>query len=296
HIMSNFGAEPEISPTYDTTALFAQVIPYLRSLKEAGVGTIFDCTTAFFGRDAKLLKQLSDSTGIHIVTNTGFYGAAKDRYVPPLVLESSEWEIAQIWMLEYEEGIDGTDIRPGFIKLAFDEGEVSEVDLKLFRAGVLTHLETGLTLAVHTGGNEEAALAQLETLQALGVSPDNWVWVHANKVGDPKILLEFAQEGAWISLDGVKEENLNQYVTWLEQFRDANLLQKVLLSHDGNSFPRGGAIRPYDAIPTLLLSRLAEAGFSQEEIDQLTRLNPVEAFGFPLPPAQLLPDSVATQN
>ncbi len=181
HIMSRFGLDPVYIAEYDKESLFAQVIPYLKEVKALGVNTIFDCTAAYFGRNVSLLKEISDSTGVEIITNTGFYGAASDKYVPESAIESSSEAIASGWIDEFENGINGTGIKPGFIKLAFDNG-ASELDLKLFTAGILTHLSTGLTMAVHTEKNLTGVEKQLMLLEEYEVSPSAWVWVHASKV------------------------------------------------------------------------------------------------------------------
>jgi predicted metal-dependent phosphotriesterase family hydrolase len=132
HLFSNFGLPIEETNNYDEAALFAQVIPYLHMLHDQGVRTIFDYTTSYFGRRADLLRAMSDSTGIRIVTNTGIYGAADDRYVPSYAFDVSAGELAQRWIAEAENGIDGTGILPGFIKLAFDDGPPSDIDRKDF--------------------------------------------------------------------------------------------------------------------------------------------------------------------
>lgn len=278
HIMSNFGADPERVGRYDEKALMDQVVPYLKKLKAIGVGSVFDGTTAYFGRNVDLLQRISDETGIQIVTNTGFYGAADDRYIPDFAYTATADEIAEKWISEFEKGINGTSIYPGFIKLAFDGGEPSEIDLKLFEAGILTHLETGLTLAVHTGNNPEAVGHQLELLKKRDVSPNAWIWIHANKSEDHELLLETAAAGAWISLDGVNASNTDECLKKIDLFRENKLLNKILLSHDGNSFPRGGAIREYQALPEVLIPKLKEHGYSAAEIDQLIRENPQRAF------------------
>ena len=278
HVMSNFGGEPSYHPNYNRAQLFQQVIPYLKKLKLLGVSTIFDCTTAYFGRDIKLLKELSDSTGIQIVSNTGFYGAADDRYIPAMAYESSLAEIAAVWIDEFKKGIDGSGIKPGFIKLAFDNGTPSTIDLKLFEAGIQTHIATDLTLAVHTGNNPEAAQKQMDLLEKYNVELSNWIWVHAHKVTEDKILINAAKKGAWISLDGYKSENLQDYLSRLHLFKRNNLLGRVLLSHDGNSFPRGKAIRPYHAIPEELIDSLSTQGFTADEINLLLQKNPWQAF------------------
>ena len=278
HIMSNFGGEANYDPNYDRQKLFNQVIPYLRKIRSLGIVTVFDCTTAYFGRDVGLLKELADSTGIQIVTNTGFYGAAKDRYVPALAFEKSIDEIADIWISEFDKGIDKTGIKPGFIKLAFDDGSPSEIDLKLFEAGIVAHIATGLTLAVHTGDNPIAAQKQMDLLEKYNVALNNWVWVHAHKVPDDKILMDAAKKGAWISLDGCKSANIQDYISRLQQFKKNNLLGSILLSHDGNSFPRGKAIRQYHAIPEELIDKLSTQVFTAEEINLLLVKNPWQAF------------------
>ncbi len=278
HIFSNFGKDASETSEYDTSQLFVQVIPYLKKLKDSGVHSIFDCTTAYFGRRVDLLKTISDSTGIQIITNTGFYGAADDKYIPDFAYSASAEAISSIWIEEFENGIGETRIKPGFIKLAFDKNELSEVDKKLFEAGVLTHLKTGLTLAVHTVNNIEAAKFQVNLLNKYNVDLSAWIWTHANAAEDDEFLIDLASQGAWISLDDVKQTNIQEYIRRIELFKQKGLLHRILLSHDGNGFPRGRAIKPFDDLIIYLIPRMLEVGFTQEEIDQITIQNPLNAF------------------
>jgi len=278
HLFSNFSLPLEETDTYDEAALFSQVIPYLRSLHEQGIRTIIDYTANYFGRRPDLLKAIADSTGIQIVTNTGIYGAANDRYVPQYAYEYSAEKIARRWIAEAEQGINGTSIRPGFIKLAFDEGPPTDIDRKLFEAGIKTHLETGLTVAVHTGNNPEAVGLQLSLLDEYGVDPSAWIWTHGNWHNDLDRLLEVAAQGAWISLDGVKRDNVEQYLDYIQRFREADLLDRLLLSHDGDAYPAGGEIRPFEAIPTALIPAMRVHGFPEAVIDQLLVENPGKAY------------------
>jgi len=276
--MSNFGKDPTEAFRYDEAALLRQVLPHLEEVKALGVRTVFDCTTAYFGRRVDLLKRMAEESGLQIVTNTGFYGAADDRYVPEFAFEASAEQIAEVWIKEFENGIEGTDIRPGFIKLAFDVGPPSAIDKKLFTAGLLTHLKTGLTLAVHTGDNPLAVAAQTELLDQYGVRPEARVWVHANWSANDELLLETAAKGGWISLDGAKAENTDEYIERLKRFKDRELLHKVLLSHDGDSYPMGGPVRPFLALMQELIPAMLKNGFTQEDVDQLTVRTPREAF------------------
>jgi len=278
HLMSNFGLPMEETGEYDEKALYNRVIPYVKRLRTLGIETIFDYTANYFGRRADILNVIADSTGMQIITNTGIYGAADDRYVPDFAYEESAEDLARRWIHEFESGINGTGIKPGFIKLAFDEGPPSEIDKKLFEAGVITHLQTGLTLAVHTGSNPAAVQVQLDMLEQYGVRPDAWIWAHANWHEDIDYLLKTASKGAWISLDGVKKDNVDKYIAMLKKFMENGLLHRVLLSHDGDAYPAGGDIRPLEAIPEYLVPALRAEGFSDREIEQVFIENPKNAF------------------
>jgi len=278
HVMSNFGGEMALDPGYDQQKLVAQVLPYLKKIKSLGADTIVDCTTAYFGRDVKILQALAAQSGVQIMTNTGYYGAANDRYVPEHAYDEDAETIANRWLGEWKNGIQDTGIYPGFIKVAVDGGSISDIDARLFRAAAKTHRQSGLTIACHTGNNPEAAQQELEILQEEGVSPAAWIWTHANKCEAAAPLFQAAKAGGWVSLDGVRENSIDHHLALLKDLKKAGYLEQVLLSHDGNSFPRGGAIRPYDAIFTSLIPRLQQEGFSQKEIRQLTEVNPRKAF------------------
>ena len=48
-----------------------------------------------------------------MITNTGFYGAANDKYIPAYAYEATVDELAEGWTREWEEGIGDTSIRQG---------------------------------------------------------------------------------------------------------------------------------------------------------------------------------------
>ena len=287
HIMSNFGAERSYQPNYDTTALKAQVLPYLKRIKSLGADSILDCTTAYIGRDVKLLKELSEESEIYLITNTGYYGAANDRYVPEHAYQETTEQLAERWINEFEQGIDQTDIRPGFIKIAADGGGVSDIDKKLMQAALKTSQATGLTIACHTGDNPAVPKLALELMNEESIEPSVWIWTHAHQMETAEKLIAMAKQGMWISLDGLRIKGyygdanqlvLDKHLQHLLTLKEQNLLSRVLISHDGNSFPRGGAIRPYEAIFTRFIPILKENGFTEKEVNQLLVINPQQAF------------------
>lgn len=279
HVMSLFGAEPAEKPVYDEDKLFGTVVPYLKNLYSLGCRSIADCTTAWFGRAPALLKRISEQTGLHILTNTGYYAAAGGRYLPEHARRETAGELAARWLREWREGIEGTGIRPGFVKLGFDAGPLSDLGRKLVAAAARVHLESGLVLAVHTGDNPEGARGQLAALKSEGVSPQAWIWVHAHSVKDEAALAEAADAGAWLEFDGIAPDSVRRHLALVEMMKRRGALGQVLLSHDGNSFRAlGRPPKPYDALFTYFVPALEAAGYSREEIRRLTVDNPRRAF------------------
>ena len=287
HLFSNFGEDPAEPPFYDKQALLADVVPYAASVKKLGCGTIVDATTAYFGRDALLLRTISEKTGLHILTNTGYYGAAKDRYVPKHAFEESVDELAARWLKEWTNGIGGTGIKPGFIKLGVDPGALSAIDRKLVTAGARVHKRSGLAIAVHTGDNPVGAREQLAILKAEGVAPEAWIWIHAHNCRDLAALEFAAGQGAWISLDGLAADTLDRHLACARMLKRLGRLRQTLLSHDGDGFRRGGKLprREYTALFSDFLPMLRKHDFTEDEIRRTTVDNPARAYAARLRPA-----------
>src|SRR5687767_5073322 len=96
HFLVDFiGADKTGTHRWNREAVVTKVLPFLQEAKQAGVKTIFDCTPAFLGRDVILLRQLSDASGVQIVTNTGYYGAVKNKYLPAFALTESAEQLAR---------------------------------------------------------------------------------------------------------------------------------------------------------------------------------------------------------
>src|SRR5687767_12901355 len=187
-IVDFIGAEKMSKPRHDSQEAFVTILPHLAKLKELGCRSIVECTPNYIGRDVDLLKGLSTASGLHILTNTGYYGAAGNKFLPKHAHVETADQLAERWLREWREGIDGTGIRPGFLKLGVEKGKLSELHAKLVRAAGRVHLKTGLTIAIHTGDGE-AALDELRVLKEEGVAPSALVWVHAQN-DDGKIQLE----------------------------------------------------------------------------------------------------------
>jgi len=281
HVLVDFIGAEQVSPTrYEVDEVFRVVLPHLKQARELGARALVECTPAFLARDPRLLVRLSEASGLHLLTNTGLYGARKNVFLPGYAHTESAEQLAARWTAEARDGIAETGVRPGFIKSGVDgEPVLSAVQRKLVAAAALTHPATGLTIAVHTGRGP--GLEQLDVLKEHGVGAAAWVWVHAQGAKDED-LIAAAERGAWISCDGLNRNSVTRHLHLCREFKRLGLLGRVLLSHDAGWFdpakPGGGTFRPFDLLFAMFLPLLRENGFSEVEIDQVTVRNPAEAF------------------
>ena len=171
HILVDFiGAEKVNEGRYNADEVFATALPFLKDVKQKGCSTFVDCTPAYIGRDVQLLQRLSNASGLNIVSTTGYYGAAQEKYLPQHAYSETAEQLAARWIDEWKNGIDGSSIKPGLIKSGVDKTPLSEVQQKIIDAAALTHLATGLTIGIHTGSGD-AANEELKILERRGVAP-----------------------------------------------------------------------------------------------------------------------------
>ena len=281
HILVDFiGADKINSSRWDQQKVIDKALPYLLEIKAKGINSLADCTPAYLGRDVLLLQKISSLSGIHILTNTGYYGASDNKYLPAFAFQENSQQLANRWIKEFKDGIEGTGIKPGFIKISVNPGSLSSIHQKLVRAAAITHLETGLTIYSHTGPSLPA-FEEIEILKKEGIHPDAFVWVHASS-DDNNDFIKAAKMGTWVSLDGINEDTLEKNTSLLQFMKAQNLLNKVLISHDAGWYKpgeeNGGQFRGFTTIPDKLVPLLLAKGFTEADINQLLVKNPIQVF------------------
>ncbi|MDB5250190.1 MAG: phosphotriesterase [Segetibacter sp.] len=282
HFLVDFiGADKINYSRWNRDEVVKKVMPYLLDVKKYGVKTIFDCTPVFLGRDVVLLSRLAKESGVQIITNTGYYGAVGNKYLPAWAFTETYKQIAKRWVGEFESGIEDTTVKPGFIKISVEGPHLTELHKKIVKAAALTHLQTGLTICSHTGP-AMPAFEEIELLQKMKVHPAAFVWTHAQAEQDLTQHVKAAKLGAWISLDGIGWGGFEKYATSIDNLRTAGLLNKVLISHDAGWYKPGekdgGSFTGYTNIFTALVPLLKNREFTDNDIHQLLVTNPAEAF------------------
>ena len=284
HVMVDFiGAARTGRHRYNRDEVVAVMLPYVQAVREREFSGFVDCTPAWLGRDVEVLRRLAELTDMHIVTNTGYYGTSEGKFLPSHAFTETAEQLASRWVAEWEEGIEGTGIKPGFIKISVNKGRLSKTDEKLVEAAAKTHLQTGLTIACHTG-EARAALGLLAKVRAEGVSPSALIIVHADGIANEDVHFELAKSGAWVEYDAVSDTSIKKHVRLIRAMLEAGYGEQLLVSHDAGWYAVGEGksglkkIRPFTTIADTLIPALKSAGVSKAEVEKLFVENPARAF------------------
>ena len=265
----------------DADIIVDAVLPKLRRARRAGVGLIVECTPPYVGQNVRAVHAACKAAGIDLVVATGLY---KEAFQPPWALGASAAELAE-WMRSHiEEGIDGTGLRAGFIKLAVTDSGATPAEDKVLEAAVATSTSLGVAVASHcpVGRN---ALHQLDLLEKLGGDPSRYIQVHANAEADLELHLEILRRGAWIEYDSIGGGASDEaFLRVILRVLDAGYCGRLLLSQDvcGYLVDRAphGDDREYAYLVESFVPAMREAGVAEGDIDRLVRGNPAKAFSF----------------
>ncbi|NJK97120.1 MAG: phosphotriesterase [Bacteroidales bacterium] len=271
HVLVDFIGAKEVTPSrYDRKEAFDKIIPYLRELKSLGYNTFAECTPQFLGRDVLLLQELAMASGLNIITNTGLYGTRDGKYLPDYAFTETPSQLADRWLKEWNNGIEGTGIKPGFIKISVDKAPIKSFQQNLVKAAAITHLESGLPILSHTG-EADAAFEQIAILKEFKVHPAAFVWVHAQSEKDPEKHKKVLSLGAWASYDGIAWDNPQRYLELISHAKNTGFLDQVLISHDAGWYhvgeANGGYYKGYTAIHKALIPLLKQSNFTDMEVE-----------------------------
>ncbi|MBK5112077.1 MAG: hypothetical protein JJE41_00500 [Candidatus Heimdallarchaeota archaeon] len=284
HILVDLIGINMVKKTYTTDEVVDFVLPFLIDVKNKGCSTIVEATPNGLGRDLDVLKECAKKSGLNIITCTGAWDgfSVRGKTVPNDIKEKTIDDIASIWIKEFREGIDGTDIKPGFIKMALgDEGEVFPLQEKLLRAAIKTSKETGLRIQCHVW-NEPSVNRTFEILEEEKLSFDNFIWVHADTKMNIPLILEVAKKGMWIEFDGIAgAENFEKYPPGIKKLLEENLIDQLLFGQDSGSFKikenkeenKDQNMRPYATFFDTFVPYCVKEGIDQELITKVITEN-----------------------
>ncbi|SDH89354.1 phosphotriesterase family protein [Alteribacillus bidgolensis] len=226
--------------TYDFTEKVKQGTAAAEIMQKHGVQTVIDPTPNECGRDVKLLKAVAEETGLNIICATGYYyeGEGATPYFKfRQSLGYAEQEIYELFKEEIKNGIEGTGIKPGIIKLASSKGEITDYEKMFFKAASKVQKETGIVLLTHT---QEGTMGfeQAEFLIEQGADPTRIVIGHMCGTTNIQDHLKTLEQGVFIALDrfglqgAVGTPQDEERMAVLLGLLGAGYENKLFLSHD----------------------------------------------------------------
>jgi phosphotriesterase-related protein len=260
-----------------------------------GVATIVDCTTMDLGRDITLMEAVSRRSGVQIICSTGshlyiphdFFNAMFDFIVP-----MSPDDVASLWVREIEEGIEGTGIKAGIIKVATND-PIREPEELMLRAAARTHQRTGVLITTHTPPESRVGDVQIRILEEEGVDLSKVYIGHVNSTLDFDYHKRMIEKGVWLGMDHFfpagtpSTPGWEDRTTFIKDLVFDGYEDRIMLSHDWNvkslAFAdTSGTSEPYTDgflwITRSILPLLQELGVSEGAINKLMVENPRRFF------------------
>ena len=256
---------------------------------ELGVQTICDPTAMFLGRDVEFMRRVSEQTGLHVVPCTGIYTYD---HLPPFFVGRDADQIADLFVADIEQGIQGTEIKAAFIKCAADEPGVTENVEKVHRAAARASVRTGRPIMAHSRPASETAPRQIEIFLEEGADPAKIQIAHTGDTDDLDYIERVLETGVWIGLDRYGLEMFLPYEQ--RQATTLALLERgyadrVFLSADScgtiDWFPQAvieqmlaaGMAKDWDIriVPQRVIPDLKEAGVDEGQLQTILVANPV---------------------
>jgi len=270
-------------------------VKLLREAEEAGVQAIVDLTPT---RRIDWLDEIARQVEMPIVASTGYY---LERLTPPLLAGLSEEQMVERMVQELTEGIDGTPVQAGIIKIAGDLADLTDWEKQVFRAAARAQLRTGACIATHAclGAREQARVLQ-EAGADLGrvffshIESD-WGWEGRSLQEQAQYLAEVTRLGGCLLFNNFGCEFFTRWtdlVYFLRYLCDGGYQDKLLMSIDCNwTWNSEGKIefeaeaqhseagrRTFAYIMTETVPQLLEAGFSEGDTHTFLVANPRRFF------------------
>jgi phosphotriesterase-related protein len=165
---------------------------------ELGVQSICDPSAMFLGRDVDFMRRVSEESGLQVVPCTGIYTYD---YLPQFFLNRDPDQIAELFVADIEQGIQGTEIKAAFIKVAADEPGVTENIEKVHRAAARASVRTGAPIMAHTRPASNTGPRQIEIFEEEGVELSKVQLAHTGDTDDLDYIEGVLEKGVWIGLD-----------------------------------------------------------------------------------------------
>jgi phosphotriesterase-related protein len=273
---------------YDEEALYAAAVEAAQAAIGVGVKTIGEPTAMYGGRDIHFIERVARETGLQVIACTGIYTY---EHLPLYWQSRSEDVMADAFVHDIEQGMQGTSIKAGFLKCAADAAGVNANVEKVHRACARASLRTGAPIMAHSHPASATGPRQMEIFVEEGVDPAKVQIAHTGDSDDLDYVERVLDTGAWIGMD---RYGIEMYLP-LER-RNATVLallergyaDRMLLSMDSCAsidwFPEeveeqliaGGAVKDWNTtlLHDTVIPLLREGGMTDAQLTTMLEDNP----------------------
>lgn len=273
---------------FDRDGAIATSIEALDRLAASGVDSLVEMTTFDLGRDIEATAEVARASSINVIACTGAWLAA-----PAMMLRYSTSQLADAFVGDIVDGIRGTDLHAGIIKVATDE-TVDDLNRLLLSAAAEAHRRTGAPIGTHSNAPAGSGARQQDVLEECGVDLSRILIGHSGDTSDLDYLRGLMQRGSYIGIDrfgldripssGETLLSTPERVNVVAELCRDGFAEKIVLGHDANCVHMGIVHRDEvdEALPNWhhlhiqdeVLPALLAAGVSQKDIDTMLVDNP----------------------
>src|SRR5919108_729835 len=164
-----------------------------RAVLERGVRTICEPTGMLGGRDVVFSRRVSEETGLQLVPCTGIYTYD---YLPMFFVTRDADAMADLFVHDIEQGMQGTEIKAAFLKCAADEPGVTENIEKVHRAVARASVRTGAPIMAHSRPASNTGPRQIEIFEQEGVDLSKVQIAHTGDTDDLDYIERLLAAGA----------------------------------------------------------------------------------------------------
>ena len=183
---------------YDQEEEMNAALEAVRAAADHGVQTIFEPTAMFGGRDVRFMQQVSEQTGVNIVACTGIYTYD---YLPHYFENRDVDAMADLFVADIEQGIQGTDAKAAFLKCAADAPGVTEHVEKVHRAVARASIRTSVPIMAHSRPASQTGPRQVEIFEEEGVELSRVQIAHTGDTDDLDYIERLLDKGVFIGMD-----------------------------------------------------------------------------------------------
>ena len=260
---------------------------------ELEVESIADPTAMFLGRDVEFMREVSEKSGLQVVPCTGVYTY---EYLPQFFLLRDADAMADLFVSDIEEGIQGTEIKAAFIKCAADEPGVTENIEKVHRAAARASVRTGAPIMAHSRPASNTGPRQVEIFEEEGVDPSKVQIAHTGDTDDLGYIEGLLDKGVWIGLDrfglSIFLPDVKRIPTALELL-ERGYADRMFLSADScatidwypfevaEQLMESGMVKDWNIkkVPERVIPELREKGMTEEQLETMMVENPQRWLG-----------------